>query len=217
MPPVDGYSGGQVQALRGLIETAAGKAAAALSQMTAHEVIVSVPEVWKAKAGEVAQERGRAQGPACCVEMSLVGEPGGLALLTFDRGGAFNLAGLLTGEAAPADGILSEMALSALSEVGNVVISGVANALGQALRSPSFTSVPKVSEGELSALLDAAVEAADERADGEILVVETRFAVASSPEISARLWVLPRVKALGGFLAKLAASQPAGAACAESV
>ena len=119
----------QLDALREVANIGAGHAATALSQMTGHTIMISVPRLTIAKLEDVPNEITGTEEPVAAVLMRMLGDLTGLTLLIFPRPTALKVAGLMMKKPAVAE--LGAFEQSALKEAGNILCAAYLNALSE--------------------------------------------------------------------------------------
>jgi chemotaxis protein CheC len=119
----------QLDALREVANIGAGHAATALSQMTGHTIMISVPQINIAPLEDIPNQVGMDEEPVAAVLMKILGDLTGLALLMFPQRTALRVAGLMMQR----DGVtmLGELEQSALREAGNILSAAYLNALSE--------------------------------------------------------------------------------------
>jgi chemotaxis protein CheC len=105
----------QLDALRELANIGSGTAGTALSQMLGRSVDISVPNALVLPLGEAVEAVGEPEEDVTGVVIPLQGELDAIVLLVFPVSDAATLCGLLGVEAG------TEVGLSALSEIGNIL------------------------------------------------------------------------------------------------
>jgi len=111
----------QQDALVELLNIGFGRAAASLSQLTGHRVLLEVPQVTLQAVDEVGEALGRViRGPVASVHQIFSGPVAGDALLILDESGAAILKELLTSEPALPLAI-DASAREVITEIGNIL------------------------------------------------------------------------------------------------
>ena len=111
----------QQDALVELLNIGFGRAAASLSQLTGHRVLLEVPQVTLQAVDEVGEALGRVvQGQVASVHQIFTGPVAGDALLILDESGAAMLKELLTSEPALPLAI-DASAREVITEIGNIL------------------------------------------------------------------------------------------------
>ena len=114
----------QLDALRELANIGSGTAGTALSQMLGRSVDISVPNAFVLPLAEAVDAVGAAEEDVTGVVIPLQGELDAVVLLVFPVADAATLCGLLGVEAG------TEVGLSALSEIGNILGASYVGAIG---------------------------------------------------------------------------------------
>ena len=145
----------QQDALVELLNIGFGRAAASLSQLTGHRVLLDVPQVTLHEIGEVTEALGRVvRGPVASVHQIFTGPVSGDALLILDEPGAAILKELLTSEPAlplPIDASAREV----LTEVGNILLNACLGTFGNLLKVQVSFSVPHLNIEHVGAILES--------------------------------------------------------------
>jgi chemotaxis protein CheC len=122
---VSTYTDLQLDALRELANIGSGTAATSLSGMLGRPIDISVPNPVVLPIPEAVEAAGPADEERIAVAIPIVGDLEAVVLLLFDPDSAAKLCGLLGVD--PDD----EMAVSALSEIGNILGASYVGAIGQ--------------------------------------------------------------------------------------
>jgi chemotaxis protein CheC len=120
------------------------------------------------------------------VRLEIFGELAGSIVLLLPDHDARLLLGLLLGDDTPPDAPLSELAVSTLMEVGNIMASACLNAVGPRLQTALLPSVPGLVSGAARDLISDAFE----RVPGATVAIETRFSFAA-PLCRGSLFLIP--------------------------
>lgn len=116
----------QLDGLREISNIGSGTAATALSSMLGLTVDLNVPRALALELADAVDAVGAPEDEATAVVLGVFGDLDATVVLLFDPESAATVCGLLGVD--PSD---SEMALSALSEVGNILGSSYVGAMGQ--------------------------------------------------------------------------------------
>jgi chemotaxis protein CheC len=122
---VSTYTDLQLDALRELANIGSGNAATALSGMLGRPVDISVPNPVVLPIPDAVDAIGPADEERIAVALPIIGDMEAVVLLLFDSESAAKLSRLLGVD--PED----EMAISALSEIGNILGASYVGAIGQ--------------------------------------------------------------------------------------
>jgi chemotaxis protein CheC len=145
----------QEDALIELLNIGFGRAAASLSQLTGHRVLLEVPHVTVHPIGEVAGSLGRViHTDVASVHQIFSGPVAGDALLILDQNGASILKELLTDEPALPLAI-DASAREVITEIGNILLNACLGTFGNLLNVQVTFSVPQLNLESLGAILES--------------------------------------------------------------
>jgi len=145
----------QQDALVELLNIGFGRAAASLSQLTGHRVLLDVPQVSLHAIDEVGDALERTvTGHVASVHQIFTGPVGGDALLILDESGAAILKELLTSEPALPLSI-DASAREVITEVGNILLNACLGTFGNLLKVQVSFSVPHLSIANVAGLLES--------------------------------------------------------------
>jgi chemotaxis protein CheC len=145
----------QEDALIELLNIGFGRAAASLSQLTGHRVMLEVPHVTIHPIDEVSESLERViRTDVASVHQIFSGAVAGDALLILDQTGASMLKELLTNEPALPLSI-DASAREVITEVGNILLNACLGTFGNLLRVQVTFSVPQLSLESLGAILES--------------------------------------------------------------
>jgi chemotaxis protein CheC len=148
-------TGIQEDALIELLNIGFGRAAASLSQLTGHRVLLDVPHVTIHPVDEVSEVLERfIRTEVASVHQIFSGHVAGDALLILDQGGASMLKELLTNEPALPLSI-DASAREVITEVGNILLNACLGTFGNLLHVQVTFSVPQLSLESLGAILES--------------------------------------------------------------
>ena len=143
----------QNDALIELLNIGFGRAAAALSQLTGHRVLLEVPQVSVHPIGDLESALERViKGDVASVHQIFSGSVSGDALLILDYSAAGMLKELLTNEP-PLPLPLDASAREVLTEVGNILLNACLGTFGNLLQVQVSFSVPQLNLQTLSGVL----------------------------------------------------------------
>ncbi len=163
----------QLDALKEIVNTGVGKAAASLNEMLDSHILLDVPSITLFHPEDPDSGLHDFTGTEIsCVQLNFRGTLTGTAALVFPPQSAIELVAALTGEDPEAPCLNAVMA-GTLNEVGNIVINGVIGTLGNILAKPFEFSVPNYFEGKLEELL----KLGDAASDLTVLLIRTSFRV----------------------------------------
>jgi chemotaxis protein CheY-P-specific phosphatase CheC len=125
-----------------LMNIASGRAAAALSDLTQHHIVLRVPEVRPARMHDLSQELSRRlPGEVICVNVPFYGVLSGVATFAVDQESARRLVSLLD---TPVVGALDARACDVLTEAGSVLLNACIGTFANVLSSPVKFGVPQL-------------------------------------------------------------------------
>jgi chemotaxis protein CheC len=144
----------QQDALIELLNIGFGRAAASLSQLTGHRVLLDVPEVSIHPIDELSEHLERmVRTDIASVHQIFSGPVAGDALLILDHPGAAMLKELLTNEPALPLSI-DASAREVLTEVGNILLNACLGTFGNLLKVQVTFSVPQLNLETLGAIVE---------------------------------------------------------------
>jgi chemotaxis protein CheC len=145
----------QRDALTELINIGFGRAAASLSRITGHRVVLEVPQVAIHPINEVnAALSGVVRGDIATVHQVFSGPVAGDALLVLDTAGAALIKQLLTDEM-PLPLAMDASGQEVITEVGNILLNACLGMFGNLLKVQVSFSVPRLTLETLGIVLDS--------------------------------------------------------------
>ena len=145
----------QEDALIELLNIGFGRAAASLSELTGHRVLLEVPHVTIHPVDELSESLEKViQTEVASVHQIFSGPVAGDALLILDQAGASMLKELLTNEPALPLSI-DASAREVLTEVGNILLNACLGTFGNLLQVQVTFSVPQLNLESLGAILES--------------------------------------------------------------
>jgi len=190
----------QIDSLVEVINIAFGRAAASLSDLTGHRVLLNVPKVSVAPLYELQNVlNGAISSDVASVHQIFTGAVAGSALLLLDYEGAVALSGLLNDSRVPT-GRLDASDREVLTEVGNILLNACLGTFGNLLRVHISFSVPRLQIEALNGLLQSLTIESEELKYA--LVVLTNFQLRDSA-IGGYLVIVLGVSSLDLLLAEI--------------
>ncbi len=157
--------------LRELSNIGVGHAATALSQLIGRQVGMRVPKITIVDLSSVPELMGGSEKIVSGVYLQVLGDArGGILLIFPDESSRTLLKLLLKGEEDP----LSEMGMSTLKEVGNILASAYLSVLGNMLDITLIPSIPSLAHDMVGAVVDLVLINLGEVGD-TAFVFETEF------------------------------------------
>lgn len=163
----------QLDALKEIVNTGVGRAAAALNEMVSAHIDLDVPgiEIFRPSSPD-ATPPGLDSGILSCVQLGFFGDFSGTAALVFPPVSATKLVAALIGIAED-DPSIEAMKAGTLNEVGNIIINSVIGTIGNMLERPFDFTIPNYLEGHLADL----VRPVEPWNRAQVLLVKTRFRI----------------------------------------
>ena len=159
----------QADVLKELGNIGAGHAATALSTLLRDNVRMSVSSARMCPFDEIADLAGGAESIIAGVFIRMSGDIEGNIMFLLSLNSAKQLVRRLLNQQAEADDF-TELELSAIAEVGNIMGGSYLNAVSQLTRLRLWQSVPAVAVDMAGAILDIGLLAAGEVSDSAILI-----------------------------------------------
>lgn len=184
-----GLKDNQLDALVEISNIGVGHAATALSQLIGNSVDIKAPSVSVSEISDVPDLLGGAESPVVGIFLKMLGDARGNILFILPMGSADSLVSLLLRKKLCAEDIFSEVSLSALKEVGNILASAYLSALGAMMRISLIPSTPNVSFDMAGAIVDyTLIELC--RAEDKALMVETEILI-KNDGVKGNFFLLP--------------------------
>jgi chemotaxis protein CheC len=162
----------QIDALREVGNIGAGNAATALSQMIQKRIDMSVPEAAILPLEEMIQKIGNEEDMVVAVIIRVFGDAPGNMVFLLTMNSAHELLKMLLDE--ESEGDLTEMQISALQEIGNILTGAYINSIVKLTGMMLVSSVPAISVDMLYSLMTTAfIESG--QFDEYIMSIEAKF------------------------------------------
>jgi chemotaxis protein CheC len=197
------WSREQEDILREVGNVGAGHAATALSSLLQEEVRISVTSARVCSFDEIADVVGGAETVIAGVFLRMNGDVQGNMLLLLTLQSAKQLLRRLFQDGHEIEDF-SELELSALGEVGNILAGAYLSAIGKLTSLNVAQSVPAVAVDMAGAVLDIGILMAGETSDAALLI-DTRI-VQGTSEVEGHFFLLPDPASLPVLLAALGCS-----------
>ena len=170
---LDTMSNGYFDVLKELGNIGAGNATTALSQMIQCKIDMAVPQVQLLEFKELGAAMGGEEVVMAGIYLAIDGDIKGSIMFLLEKNAAKHLVSKLMGMESQEDD-LSEMELSALKEVGNIITGAYLNSLSSITNLTIFPSVPDLTVDMAGAILS--VPAIEFAALGDrMLMIQTQF------------------------------------------
>jgi chemotaxis protein CheC len=149
-------------------------AAIALSQLMKREIRLKVPRVMTMDVARLSEFLGGGQQMVIGVYLQILGDARGNIMMIFTREDAINMLGLLLSRDKARGTLMTELEISALKEVGNILASAYLNALGDRFKMTLIPSVPLLTMDMAGAVVDYVLNELGEGGDVSVLI-DTEF------------------------------------------
>ncbi len=168
----------QYDVLREIGNIGAGNATTALSQMINSKISMNVPKVELLEFKELSEFVGGAEKIVVGILFTLGGDIDGMMMFMMDKAASMNLVNILLGnlqqQEISDDTEFSEMGLSALNEIGNIISGAYLSSLSSLTNLKITTSIPYMAIDMAGAILSVpAIEFG--KIGDKALLIETEF------------------------------------------
>jgi len=176
-----------------------GNAATALSQMLNTSVEIRVPSIKLLDISDVPEHLGGDDKAVLGMFLKMLGDASGNMLFIYPIESAERMVSLLLQQDLKGEELFSELALSALKEVGNILASAYLSALGTMLNINLICSTPSISYDMAGAIIDyTLIELCS--SEDKALLVETEFFLRGD-EVKGNFFLIPDPGSLEVILA----------------
>ncbi len=141
----------RLDAFREISSIATGNAATSLSALLDRRVDITVPNIMVETLENIPDLLGGWEKTVTAVQFSVSGEVSGSILLVLSSSESLRLVNILTGQQVES---LDEMGISALKELGNIVVGSFVRVLAEGLKVRIEYSVPGFAQDMVGAILD---------------------------------------------------------------
>jgi chemotaxis protein CheC len=162
----------EMDILREVSSIAAAHGSRALSEMLKKRINLTLPNLEKAKPGELAS-RIATDKPLISVQSRVLSGLSGSIVLIFEEKSAFQLIDMCYRRDTESDGQLTEVGFSVVKEIGNVVIGSYAGALSIFLKTPVIPSIPTLVNGPMQEIIHSV--SSPYNPEENILLIEACF------------------------------------------
>jgi chemotaxis protein CheC len=175
-------------------------AAIALSQLMKREICLKVPRVMTMDVARLSEFLGGGQQMVIGVYLQILGDARGNIMMIFTREDAINMLGLLLSRDKARGTLMTELEISALKEVGNILASAYLNALGDRFKMTLIPSVPLLTMDMAGAVVDYVLNELGEGGDVSVLI-DTEFSEGDK-SFSGHFFLLPAFSSFDVMLDK---------------
>jgi chemotaxis protein CheC len=189
------YTDLQLDALRELANIGSGTASTALSSMLGRSVDISVPSAFVLPMAEAVEAIGKPESEATGVVLGVVGDMPASVLLLFTPNDARLMCGLLGVEAG------TEIGVSALKEIGNIVGTSYINALAEMTGMTLEPTPPASATDMLGAIVETVL--AERAGAGDVALLLDSDLVVEREDCSVSFLLVPDEGGVEQLLARL--------------
>lgn len=188
--------------LKELGNIGAGNATTALAQMLQCKVDMQVPQVRLLNFSEVGEVMGGEEQIVAGIYLAVEGDITGSIMFILEQNAGKALVSKLMGTT-PSDGEFSEIEISAMKEIGNIITGAYLNSLSQLTNLKMFPSVPDLNIDMLNAILSVPAIEFGIMGD-QILLIQTRFT--DDVDVNGYFILLPDLESYSKILSALGLS-----------
>ncbi len=192
------YTEQQFDALREMSSIGMGHAATALSQLMGRTIYIKVPHAEVLDFSQTHRLLSEGKGLVVAISLQILGDARGTILLIFPMESAFKMLETLLSQKQKKNTLLTEMELSSLKEVGNILGSTFLNALGTLLNMTLIPSIPQLCFDEAETVVGHILEEIGVSEELSVLA-ETEFHCGEH-YINGHLFLLPELNSLDAIL-----------------
>lgn len=194
--------GTRFDVLRELGNIGAGNATTALSQMLNTKVDMSIPKVELLEFKNLADMVGGAETVVSGILLMLEGDIDGMMMFMLDRVSARHLVSMLMGTELPESEDFSELEISALKEIGNIISGAYLSSLSSLTNLKIISSIPYLSIDMAGAILSVpAIEFG--KVGDKALLIESQFGGNSENSINGYFIMIPTVESYSRIMTSL--------------
>ncbi len=187
-----------IDVLKEIGNIGAGNAATSLSAMLSKRIDMNVPEVSLLNYNDVIESIGGAENIIVGILVSFEGDIDGVILFLLKKEFVHLILNSLLGTELHSFEEISEMDMSALSEIGNIMVSSYVNSISSLTNMKIEITVPSLNIDMSGALLDAVTAEFSEAADKVIFIKEKYYC--QDETVYSHMLLLPSMTSLGILL-----------------
>ena len=191
-----------LDALREIGNIGSGNAATALASMLDKEVDIAVPEVRFLEVNDVVERLGGPEQIYIGLLLSLSEDVSGMIMFLLNKNFANNMLETFTGEGFAEDGSLSELNISAIQEVGNIMAASYVNAIASLTGLTINISVPSISIDMVGSILTVPAIYYANISD-KIMLIENQLGYEKNSDSFNPVLLIPEVESLEKIMISL--------------
>ena len=174
------FSPQELDILKEIGNICAGNATVALTQILFKKIELQIPTVEIISLKQIPRIIDKDDRPIIGIQMETLGAINGQILLVFSEKSAYTLMELLVGNVTQnKTRIITQIGISSLKEIGNIVISSYLSTLSSISRLPVFPSCPQFTDGLPSTVIKT-VFGGFGREEPQVILIETIFSEQTS-------------------------------------
>lgn len=191
----------QYDVLKEIGNIGAGNATTALALMLQVKVDMKVPKVALLDFRELPEILGGAENIIVGILLTLSGSIDGMMMFILERDAAHSMVNMLMGQDAPLDADFSEMELSALQEIGNIITGAYLSSLSNLTHMFINSSIPYISIDMAGAILSVpAIEFG--KIGDKALLIQTEFGEKAT-QVNGYFILIPTLESYNAILTSL--------------
>lgn len=167
-------SAAQLDALQEMSVVGMNHAAVALSQLMKRDITLKVPRVLTMDVARLPEILGGREQLVVGVYLQILGDARGNIMMIFTREDAIRMLEILLSRNMDGGALLTELEVSALKEVGNILASAYLNALGDRFKKTFIPSVPLHTLDSAGSAVDFVLDELGGRG-GVAVMIDTEF------------------------------------------
>ncbi|MFD0869168.1 CheY-P phosphatase CheC [Chlamydia abortus] len=201
MNPLKPMAEFQMDVLREVGNIGAGHAATALSKLLGRPVDMRVPQVKMVPFEQISDSVGGAEQVVIAIFLRVEGDVPGNLFFIFSKGSAKQLLGSLVAGGMEGEGEFSEMELSALQEIGNILAGSYLTSLAELTQLDMVPSVPSLAIDMAGAILSYGLLEYGQMGE-QALFIDTNF-LEGSEAIEGHFFLIPDPDSFDNLFAAL--------------
>jgi chemotaxis protein CheC len=164
----------QLEALKEIGNIGSGHAATSLSDMLQSRISMDVPRVWLLPLNKLTEVFGELDSPRAAIYLKITGEAPGKAIFVFSLPSVQTILDTLLGKNPCTDIFTSELAQSALKEVGNILVGSFIMVITEFSGVKLYTSIPALGIDMIGAMIET-ILIEEGKIDDNVLIFDTKM------------------------------------------
>ncbi len=197
-----GFTSVHIDVLQEIGSIGSGHAVTALSAMLNKKVKMAVPVVNLLEFKQIADFVGGPENIIAGILVNISGDISGMMMFIIPQDSAHTLIDMLVGPEETAGGGFSEMALSALQEIGNILCSSYLSSLSSLINKNIRPSIPYLAVDMANAILSVPAIEFGKMSD-RVLLIESVFGGDQTASVSGFFVLVPDIQSFNTILSSL--------------